>query len=99
MSIEYYRLHTRAGGKDQVENDEAVQLQLLSCQCSRPATVVEFNLWSTVSEGAVRKGVSNVVVVRVSSPVEKAQSSFVAASSPSEKHGWRVLGGMMGPVQ
>ena len=21
------------------------------------------------------------------------------ASSPSEKHGWRVLGGMMGPVQ
>ena len=21
------------------------------------------------------------------------------SSSPSEKHGWRVLGGMMGPVQ
>ena len=23
----------------------------------------------------------------------------LATSSPSEKHGWRVLGGMMGPVQ
>ena len=25
--------------------------------------------------------------------------SEVLTSSPSEKHGWRVLGGMMGPVQ
>ena len=26
-------------------------------------------------------------------------SSAVLTSSPSEKHGWRVFGGMMGPVQ
>ena len=25
--------------------------------------------------------------------------ALIASSSPSEKHGWRVLGGMMGPVQ
>ena len=29
----------------------------------------------------------------------RAWMSTSAASSPSEKHGWRVLGGMMGPVQ
>ena len=29
----------------------------------------------------------------------KRQDDHVDSSSPSEKHGWRVLGGMMGPVQ
>ena len=29
----------------------------------------------------------------------KVSSHNGLSSSPSEKHGWRVLGGMMGPVQ
>ena len=29
----------------------------------------------------------------------EGQQDAVTASSPSEKHGWRVFGGMMGPVQ
>ena len=32
-------------------------------------------------------------------PREPLRSPEPVPSSPSEKHGWRVLGGMMGPVQ
>ena len=32
-------------------------------------------------------------------PVLSEKSSTPGTSSPSEKHGWRVFGGMMGPVQ
>ena len=28
-----------------------------------------------------------------------AGACYASTSSPSEKHGWRVFGGMMGPVQ
>ena len=44
----------------------------------------------------------SVMMSRASSPdsSQKARTTDVpSASSPSEKHGWRVFGGMMGPVQ
>ena len=35
----------------------------------------------------------------ISAPTEDRQGGGRSTSSPSEKHGWRVFGGMMGPVQ
>ena len=39
------------------------------------------------------------VAVATSELHRSEQFGAGVASSPSEKHGWRVLGGMMGPVQ
>ena len=50
---------------------------------------------------SVRVGVGLGVAVGTSGAVGSTwqASRSRAPSSPSEKHGWRVLGGMMGPVQ
>ena len=55
-----------------------------------------------MSEATQRAGTADplaiVPMVFIVDSVEPAMQQRVP-SSPSEKHGWRVFGGMMGPVQ
>ena len=73
--------------------------------------IVAFGLIGTLSDGTLttefsfysnpdsRQG-DALLEERLRGPADVNEVVIVrSASSPSEKHGWRVLGGMMGPVQ